>query len=61
MSDMPAHSVVVIDDRGNPGDEYWLRSHAARIGPDGNFRIAIENPAGRMAISGSSSASTMAW
>jgi hypothetical protein len=45
VADMPAHSVVVIDDRGNPGDEYWLRSHVGRIGPDGTFRVAIDQPA----------------
>jgi hypothetical protein len=45
VSDMPAHSVIVIDDLGNPGDEYWFVSHAARIGPDGAFRVNIEHPA----------------
>jgi hypothetical protein len=45
VSDMVAHSVIVIDDRGNPGDEYWLRGHAARIGPQGTFRVTIDHPA----------------
>jgi hypothetical protein len=45
VSDLPAHSIVVIDDRGNPGDEYWLLSHVGRIGPDGTFRVAIDQPA----------------
>ena len=42
---MVAHSVIFIDDRGNPGDEYWLRGHAARIGPQGTFRVTIDHPA----------------
>jgi hypothetical protein len=45
VSDMLAHSVIVIDDLGNPGDEYWFRSHAARIARDGTFRVAIDRPA----------------
>jgi hypothetical protein len=45
VSDMPAHSIVVIDDRGDPGDDYWYRSHVARIAANGTFRVAIDNPA----------------
>lgn len=45
ISDMPAHSVVVLDDRGKPEDEYFNRGHVARIDPDGRFRVAIERPA----------------
>jgi WD40-like Beta Propeller Repeat len=45
VSDMPAHSVVVLDDLGRPDDEYWNRSHTARIAPDGTFQVAIDNPA----------------
>jgi hypothetical protein len=45
VSDMPAHSVIVFDDRGQPADDYWLRSHVARIAPDGTFRVAIDRPA----------------
>ena len=45
ISDMTAHSVVVFDDLGQPSDEYWFRSHVARIAPDGTFRVAIERPA----------------
>jgi hypothetical protein len=44
VSDMTAHSVVVFDDLGRPDDEYWQRSHVARIDPDGTFRVAIEHP-----------------
>ena len=44
VSDMSAHSIFVIDDRGQ-GDEYWYRSHVARIAPDGTFRVAIDHPA----------------
>ena len=36
VSDMPAHSVVVIDDLGQ-SDEYWFRGHAGRIAADGTF------------------------
>ena len=43
VSDMPAHSVFVIDDQS--GDEYWQGSHVARIAPDGSFRITIDQPA----------------
>ncbi len=45
VADMPAHSVVVLDDLGKPEDNYWYRSHVARIDPDGRFRIAIDGPA----------------
>jgi hypothetical protein len=44
-SDTPAHSVVVLDDLGRPGDEYWHRSHVGRIADDGTFRVAIDHPA----------------
>jgi hypothetical protein len=45
VADMPAHSVVVLDDLGKPEDDYWYRSHVARIGPDGAFRVEVEHPA----------------
>ncbi len=44
VADMHAHSVIVFDDLGQ-GDEYWCRSHAARIAADGTFRVAIDRPA----------------
>ncbi len=44
VADMPAHSVVVMDDLGQ-GDGYWFRSHTARIDSDGRFRVAIDHPA----------------
>ncbi len=44
VADMPAHSVVVLDDLGKPDDEYFNRSHVARIEPDGNFHVAIDKP-----------------
>jgi hypothetical protein len=44
VSDMPAHSVVVIDDLGQ-SDEYWFRGHAGRIADDGTFRVAVDHPA----------------
>jgi hypothetical protein len=44
FSDMPAHSVIVMDDQGQPDDIYWYRSHTARIDADGGFRITINNP-----------------
>jgi hypothetical protein len=43
VSDMPAHSLFVIDDQS--ADEYWQQSHVARIAPDGSFRINIDHPA----------------
>lgn len=45
VADMPAHSVIVFDDLGRPDDQYWYRSHVARIAPDGTFRVAIDHPA----------------
>lgn len=47
ITPQPAHSVVLIDDRGdtNPDAEYWSRSYAARIAPDGSFQIKINDPA----------------
>jgi len=45
VSDMHAHSVVVIDDLGDPRDQYWYRGHVARIASDGTFRVAIDHPA----------------
>ena len=44
VADMHAHSVIVFDDLGQ-GDEYWCRSHAARIADDGTFKVAIDRPA----------------
>lgn len=44
VSDQPAHSVVLIDDRGDP-DEYWSRSYAARLAPDGAFQVKVAHPA----------------
>jgi hypothetical protein len=36
--------VVLIDERGVPSD-YWSRSYAARLAPDGSFQISINAPA----------------
>lgn len=44
VTSQPAHSVVLIDDRGDK-DEYWSRSYAARIAPDGTFEIKVNHPA----------------
>lgn len=43
-TDQPAHSVVLIDDLGGR-NEYWKQSHAARITPDGTFKMEINKPA----------------
>ena len=61
VSDMPAHSVFVIDDLGKPEDEYWFRSHVGRMAADGTFRVAIDQPGGQTGSSGCSFASTTAW
>jgi hypothetical protein len=47
VAQRPAHSVVLIDDRGDksPTAEYWSRSYAARIAPDGSFQIKVNDPA----------------
>jgi hypothetical protein len=44
-SDVPAHSVVVLDDVGKPDDTYWYRGYAARLSPDGRFRVEVTAPA----------------
>lgn len=44
VSSMSAHSVVLIDNRGDP-DQYWSRSYAARLAPDNSFQIKINDPA----------------
>ena len=44
VASKPAHSVVLIDDRGDKID-YWSRSYAARLAPDGTFQIKINDPA----------------
>lgn len=43
----PAHSVVLIDDRGDksPTADYWSRSYASRLAPDGSFQIKVTDPA----------------
>ena len=45
VADQPAHSVVVMDDRGEPKDDYWSRGYSARIAPDGSFSVPIGHPA----------------
>lgn len=47
ITQQPAHSVVLIDDRGDKkGDaEYWSRSYAARLAADGSFQLNVNNPA----------------
>jgi predicted Zn-dependent protease len=44
VTDMRAHSIIVLDDLGKPEDSYWYRSHVGRIEPDGTFRVSIDNP-----------------
>lgn len=43
----PAHSVVLIDDRGDksPTADYWSRSYTTRLAPDGRFQIRVSDPA----------------
>jgi hypothetical protein len=47
ISNQPAHSVVLIDGRGDKSatSEYWSRSYAARLAADGNFQIKVNDPA----------------
>lgn len=47
ISKQQAHSVVLIDNRGDksPMAEYWSRSYAARLTPDGSFQIKVNDPA----------------
>ena len=52
IADPTAHSVVLIDDRGQD-DQYWSRSYAAYVSSDGTFQLKINQPAkvnGRYAI-----------
>ncbi len=44
IAGQPAHSAVLIDDRGVPSD-YWSRSYAVRLAPDGSFQIKVNEPA----------------
>jgi regulation of enolase protein 1 (concanavalin A-like superfamily) len=43
-SNQPAHSAVLIDDRGQR-DEYWFPAYLSRIASDGGFRFHIGKPA----------------
>jgi hypothetical protein len=43
-TNVPAHSVVVIDDMEKKPDPYWTRGYAARLGEDGTFRVTIDEP-----------------
>jgi hypothetical protein len=45
IADHRADSVILIDNRGRPDDEYWFQSYSARIATDGTFRIKIRQPA----------------
>lgn len=47
IATQPAHSVVLIDDRGDKTAtaDYWSRSYAARLAPDGSFHLKINDPA----------------
>jgi hypothetical protein len=45
VADRGVHSVMLIDSRGKPNDEYGHPSYAARIGPGGSFQVEIKNPA----------------
>jgi len=45
ITDQPAHSVVLVDDQGQPKDQYWVQSHTGRIGTVGTFKIKINKPA----------------
>src|SRR5690606_10235272 len=44
ITNQSAHSVILIDDRGDKSD-YWSRSYAARIAADGTFQIQVNHPA----------------
>ena len=43
-SDLRAHSVVVLDDRGDPADEYWYRGSVARLATDRSFHVEVDDP-----------------
>jgi Tol biopolymer transport system component len=43
-SDVPVHSAIVLDDLGNPDQEYWFRSAVGRIGDEGRFQVKLSDP-----------------
>jgi WD40-like Beta Propeller Repeat len=43
-TDLPAHTAIVLDDLGNPRDQYGFRSAVGRVAQDGNFRVTLTEP-----------------
>ena len=43
-SNVPAHSVVVLDDMDQKPGPYWVRGYAGRVSDDGTFRVTIDEP-----------------
>ncbi|PHS16928.1 MAG: hypothetical protein COA78_03490 [Blastopirellula sp.] len=49
-SDMPCHSVVLVDQsQGAPGP-YWYKSYVSRVASDGSFKITVSEPIPRSGI-----------
>lgn len=40
-SNMPAHSVIVVDDKQQGGDAYWRKTFTSRVREDGTFSVRI--------------------
>jgi hypothetical protein len=41
-SDVPAHSVIVVDDMDNKPGEYWRRAYVSRLEEDGTFDVVVD-------------------
>lgn len=44
VSNVPAHSVVVLDDAEKKQGSYWVRSYVSRLSDDGTFKVVIDEP-----------------
>ena len=43
QTDLPCHSVVVVDEADGVG-EYWRKAYASRVGADGSFGVCVSEP-----------------
>ena len=47
QSDLPAHSLVVLDSVPREQEEYWQKPYVTRIEPGGRFAVRITEPSAR--------------
>lgn len=45
-ADRHAHSVIVADDAPPTQTDYWRKTYTARVKPDGEFDVAVDEPSG---------------